>query len=217
MIEYKLLKSEMTGDVYPQQVVHHTFTTDDLYDRLVKRFGSVAVAVLGDAVELIARNLAEGGTVTLDGLGTFSLRLGMGKSGMKDFDDVRSQDIMVSGVRFNACRGLRERVAAQERHLQRGDKVRHGITAVDRWVMIYAYVCDLHACRSVPVDEITLTSRTYQSVTGCTAYTARKELEQLCREGKLRAIPAGCYKVYALSRELGDRLMSGEREHLTGL
>ena len=48
MIQYKLLKSKLTGDVYAQQVESHPFTSNDLREKLKKQYGSIAIAVLDD-------------------------------------------------------------------------------------------------------------------------------------------------------------------------
>ena len=41
--------------------------------------------------------------MSLDRLGTFSLRLGINKPEAKDFDEVRTQDVLIKGVRFSAA------------------------------------------------------------------------------------------------------------------
>lgn len=202
MIRYKLLKSELTGDVYPQQVDSAPFDLEKLKEKLSQTYGGQAASVLDDAIDVIARRLSEGDTVSLDGLGTFSLRLGMRKKGVKHYEDVRSQDIRINGVRFNASQSLRQQIADQEIHLQPGDKQLRQVTADDRWCVLYSHMLDeFHRCR-YPIADITVTVSSYRLLTGCTDYTARKELEIWCSKGRLRKIPVGKSLVYGLSEEL---------------
>lgn len=201
MIHYKLLKSKLTGNVFPQQVMSQLFDTKLLKEKLAERYGSIAAAVLDEAVKLIGESLAEGRTVSIDDLGTFSLRLGMSKAGVKYFEDVRTQDIRLNGVRFNAAKSLRQRVARQEIHLQRGDKVRRTITAADRWTVLYSHILEEFVRLGTPVSEVTVSVSSYRFMTGCTDYTSRKELAQYCKEGKLRELTARHHKIYVLSAE----------------
>ena len=198
MIKYKLLKTSLTGTVYPQQVETQSFTHDDLEELLRKRLGSIAPAVLNEAVQIISEKLACGNTVSIDGLGTFSIRLGMDKRNVTEYEDVRTQDIRISGVRFNAGKELREALGGVEIHVQHGAKVKREMTTDQRWVMIYDYMLQ-ETDRS---GFATMSSTIYQTITGCTAYTARKELEQFVAQGKLRAIPARRVKLYVLSTNL---------------
>ena len=87
MIYIKFLKSQLTGNIYPQQVNPRPFTAGDLADKLRERYGSIAPSVIDDAFRIISDRLAEGYIVSLDRLGTFSLRLGIDKPEAKDFDD----------------------------------------------------------------------------------------------------------------------------------
>lgn len=52
------------------------------------------------------------------------------------------------------------------------------------------------------IGYVTTNATSYKMLTGCTAYTARKELEQFDAEGKLQRIPARRVKLYTLSQEL---------------
>lgn len=102
MIRYKLLKAQLTGTIYPQQVESQSFTQKDMNEALKKRFGSIA-------------------------------------------------------PEYNR----------------------------------FAYT--------------TTNATSYKMLTGCTGYTARKELKQFVAEGKLRRIPARRIKLYTLSSELIQR------------
>lgn len=98
MIQYKLLKSKLTGDVYAQQVESHPFTSNDLREKLKKEYGSIAIAVLDDTFSIITEELGEGKTVSLDEFGTFSIRLGITKKAVKDFKEVNTHDIKVNNT-----------------------------------------------------------------------------------------------------------------------
>lgn len=198
MIRYKLLKTDLTGTIYPQQVETQSFTQEDMNDALRKRFGSIAPAIMSEAVRIISDKLADGNTVTIDGLGSFSIRLGMNKGNVTEFEDVRTQDIRINGVRFNACKELRRSLGDVDIHVQQGAKVRREVTTEQRWVMLY----DQMLQEFNRTGYATTNSTSYRMLTGCTGYTARKELEQFVTEGKLRTIPARRVKLYTFTQEL---------------
>lgn len=200
MIRYKLVKAQLTGTIYPQQVETQSFTHDDMNEALTKRFGSIAPAVLSEAVRIINEKLAEGDTVVIDNLGTFSVRLGMTNENITEFEDVRTQDICINGVRFNASKKLRSNLAKVDIHVQKGSAIRREITIEQRWVMLYDHMLqDMHR-----IGYATTNATFYKTLTGCTDYAARKELEQFVKEGKLQCIPARRVKLYTLSQELMD-------------
>ncbi len=205
MIQYKLLKSELTGDVYPIQVLSRTFKTDEMKKQIASRYGAIGAAVVDDMVRIIGDRLADGATVSLDNLGTFSIRLGMNKTGVKDFDEVGPRDIAFNGIRFNAAKSLRYRVSEQSVHIIKGEKVRRQISSDDRWAMMYGHILEIHARCKTTLNEITIAVSDFRYITGCTDYTARKELAGFCREGKLREIPARRYKIYVLAKSLTDK------------
>lgn len=198
MIRYKLLKAQLTGTVYPQQVETQSFTQEDMNEALKKHFGNIAPAILSETVRIINEKLADGNTVAIDGLGTFSLRLGMKNENITEFEDVRTQDIRINGVRFNASKELRHSLGNVEIHVQQGSSVRRKITTDQRWVMLY----DNMLQEFDRVGYATTNATSYRMLTGCTAYTARQELERYVEEGKLQRIPARRVKLYTLSQEL---------------
>lgn len=198
MIRYKLLKAQLTGTIYPQQVDSQQFTQNDMNEALKKRFGSIAPAVLSEAVHIINDRLADGNTVAIDGLGTFSVRLGMTNENVTEFEDVRTQDIRINGVRFNACKELRHNLADVDIHVQKGSAIRREITTDQRWVMLYDHMLQEYNRTGYATTNAT----SYKLLTGCTDYTARKELEQFAKEGKLQHIPARRVKLYTFSKDL---------------
>lgn len=198
MIRYKLLKAQLTGTVYPQQVESQSFTQKDMDEALKKRFGSIAPAVLSETVRIINDELATGKTIAIDGLGTFSVRLGMKDENIREFEDVRTQDICINGVRFNACKELRHNLGDVDIHVQKGSAIRREITTEQRWLMLY----DNMLQEFNRMGYTTTNATSYKTITGCTDYTARKELEQFEAENKLRRIPAQRVKLYTLCREL---------------
>lgn len=201
MIRYKLIKAQLTGTVYPQQVESQSFTHDDMNDTLRQRFGSIAPAVLSEAVRIISDELADGKTVAIEGLGTFSVRLETKDENITEFADVRTQDICINGVRFNACKELRNNLRHVEIHVQKDSAIRREMTAEQRWVTLYDHMLQEFNRTGYATTSVT----SYRMLTGCTAYAARKELEQLEAEGKLRHIPARRIKLYTLSQELMQR------------
>lgn len=201
MIKYKLLKAQLTGTIYPQQVETVSFTHNNMNEALKKRFGSIAPAVLSEAVRILNEELADGKTVSIDGLGTFSVRLGIKNDNIKEYEDVRTQDIRINGVRFNACKKLRMNLGDVDIHVQKGSASRREITTEQRWVMLYDHMLQ----EFNRTGYATTNATSYKMLTGCTGYTARKELEQFMAEGKLQSIPARRIKLYTLSQELIPR------------
>ena len=198
MIRYKLIKAQLTDTIYPQQVESQPFTQEDMNKALKERFGSIAPAILSEVVRIINDELAEGKTVAIEGLGTFSIRLGMKDENVTEYEDVSTQDIRINGVRFNACKELRRNLGDVDIHVQKGSAVRREITTEQRWVMLYEnMIQDFNR-----TGYATTNATVYRMLTGCTDYTARKELEQFAAEGKLQRIPARRVKLYALSQEL---------------
>lgn len=198
MIRYKLLKAQLTGTIYPQQVDSQQFTQNNMNEALKKRFGSIAPAVLSEAVHIINVRLADGNTVAIDGLGTFYVRLGMTNENITEFEDVRTQDITINGVRFNACKELRHNLSDVDIHVQKGSAIRREITTDQRWVMLYDHMLQEYNRTGYATTNAT----SYKLLTGCTDYTARKELEQFAKEGKLQHIPARRVKLYTFSKDL---------------
>lgn len=198
MISYKLIKAQLTGTIYPQQVETQPFTQDDMNVELKEQFGSIAPAVLSEAVRIINSKLADGNTVAIDGLGTFSVRLGLRNENVTEFEDVRTQDIRINGVRFNACKELRQNLGKVDIHVQKGAAVQRKITTEKRWVTLYNNMLENYNRTGYATTSATL----YRMLTGCTDYTARKEIEKFVAEGKLQRIPARRVKLYTFSQKL---------------
>lgn len=196
MIRYKLLKAQLTGTIYPQQVESQPFTQQDMNRVLKERFGSIAPVVLSEAVRIINDNLADGNTVAIDGLGSFSVRLGMRDDNITEYEDVLTQDIRINGVRFNACKELRHKLGNAEIHVLKGSAVQREITTEQRWVTLYNHMLEEFS----RTGYATVNASIYKTLTGCTDYTARKELEQFEKEGKLTHIPARRVKLYTLNQ-----------------
>lgn len=199
MIQYKLLKSKLTGDVYAQQVESHPFTSNDRREKLKKQYGSIAIAVLDDTFSIITEELGEGKTVSLDEFGTFSIRLGITKKAVKDFKEVNTHDIKIKGIRFKPSKVLKRELYSQEIHLQKGDTKRRKNTTDDRWVALYNYILEQMNTYGKPREDIVITTTLYRQLTNCTDYAARKELAQFCQEGSLHRIPTAKTLLYTLA------------------
>lgn len=199
MIQYKLLKSKLTGYVYAQQVETQPFTSKHLKEKLKKYHGSIAAAVLDYAFNIIAEELGEGKTISLDEFGSFSIRLGITKKAVKNFEDVHTQDIKIKGIRFKPSKVLKRELDSQEIHLQKGDTKRRKKTTDDRWVALYNYILEQMNTYGIPREDIVITTKLYRLLTSCTDYAARKELAQFCHEGSLHRIPTGKTLLYTLA------------------
>ena len=197
MIYIKFLKSQLTGNIYPQQVDTRPFTTGDLADKLRERYGSIAPIVIDDAFRIISDRLAEGYIVSLDRLGTFSLRLGIDKPEAKDFDDVRTQDVKFKGVRFNVAKRVRRNVERQSIH-QVKDPSRRVSTTTTRWRVFLAQMLKDSDNLQKPLAQLPVTISLYRMYTGATDYTARKDLTTLCAKGLLSDISTAHTKMYLI-------------------
>lgn len=197
MIYIKFLKSQLTGNIYPQQVNTRPFTTDDLADKLRERYGSIAPIVIDDAFRIISDRLAEGYIVSLDRLGTFSLRLGIDKPEAKDFDDVRTQDVKFKGVRFNAAKRVRRNVERQSIH-QVKDPGSRVSTTTTRWRVFLEQMLKDRDNLKKPLAQFPVTISLYRMYTGATDYTARKDLASLCDKGLLSDISTAHTKMYLI-------------------
>lgn len=198
MIYIKFLKSQLTGNIYPQQVNTRPFTAGDLADKLRERYGSIAPSVIDDAFRIISDRLAEGYIVSLDRLGTFSLRLGIDKPEAKDFDDVRTQDVKFKGVRFNVAKRVRRNVERQSIHQVKDHGSRVSTTTTTRWRMFLAQILKDSDNLNKPVSQIPVTISLYRMYTGATDYTARKDLTSLCAKGLLNDISTAHTKMYLI-------------------
>lgn len=197
MIYIKFLKSQLTGNIYPQQVNTRPFTADDLADKLRERYGSIAPSVIDDAFRIISDRLAQGYIVSLDRLGTFSLRLGIDKPEAKDFDDVRTQDVKFKGVRFNVAKRVRRNVERQSIH-QVKDPVSRVSTTTTRWRVFLSQMLKDSDNLQKSLTQLPVTVSLYRMYTGATDYTARKDLTSLCAKGLLTDISTAHTKMYLI-------------------
>ena len=197
MIYIKFLKSQLTGNIYPQQVNTRPFTADDLADKLRERYGSIAPSVIDDAFRIISDRLAQGYIVSLERLGTFSLRLGIDKPEAKDFDDVRTQDVKFKGVRFNVAKRVRRNVERQSIH-QVKDPSRRVSTTTTRWRVFLAQMLKDSDNIQKSLAQLPVTVSLYRMYTGATDYTARKDLTSLCAKGLLTDISTAHTKMYLI-------------------
>ena len=197
MIYIKFLKSQLTGNIYPQQVNTRPFTADDLADKLRERYGSIAPSVIDDAFRIISDRLAQGYIVSLDRLGTFSLHLGIDKPEAKDFDDVRTQDVKFKGVRFNVAKRVRRNVERQSIH-QVKDPSRRVSTTTTRWRVFLSQMLKDSDNLQKSLAQLPVTVSLYRMYTGATDYTARKDLTSLCAKGLLTDISTAHTKMYLI-------------------
>lgn len=201
MITYKLKKSEINGIVIPLQVNINTVDMEKLKREIAQSLGPSGAATLEEVIRLIGLHLSEGDTVTLDGLGTFSLRLGITKNGLTEYEDVRSQDIVVKGIRFMASKQLKQKAQRQQIHLLKGEKQMRLVTLDQRFSLLLKYLRSESMRTSQPIEQQYITTKTYRLITGCTDYKARTELEELAAQGKLIKQSIGRTAVYQLVAE----------------
>ncbi len=184
MIRFKLQKSQLTGNVFPVQVDSRPYDLDDLKEAICKRYGSIGAAVVDETLQCIVRELMDGRSVSLKNFGSFSLRLGMSKDNVKDIKSVRSQDVGVKAVRFRMSSKLKSDVMQQHVH-----QVKESSAALadveEHWQMLREFLMRECEERQISMADLTVTVGCYRSITGCTDYKARKELQQFEEEGKL--------------------------------
>ncbi|MGN1229650.1 MAG: hypothetical protein ACI4T5_08340 [Prevotella sp.] len=174
-----------------------SFNAKDLADKLRERYGSIAPIVIDDAFRIISDRLAEGYIVSLDRLGTFSLRLGIDKPEAKDFDDVRTQDVKFKGVRFNAAKEIRRKVGKQSIHKVKDPNPLISTTTT-RWRVFLAQMLKDSDNLRKPLAQLPVTISLYRMYTGATDYTARKDLTALCAKGLLSDISTAHTKMYLI-------------------
>ena len=155
-------------------------------------------AVLTMAAEVLAEELAQGYTVTIDGLGTFSAKLGVREDKEQDAFETDEQKrnamtIGVSGVGFRADKSL---VCSTDGHcrLERGGEQRlrrSPFTAQERASMARSYV------GTNPFLRV----KDYAAMTGLSLTVAGQELRQLCQQADsgIVACGAGNHRVYVRS------------------
>ena len=151
--------------------------------------------VLEQMVQTMARLLADGHTVTIEGLGTFRTAIGVMEGKEQDTFDAdepkrNAQSIEVKGVNFRADKALVKDIRVQCR-LERGKESRlhrSPYTREERLARALA-VIEEHTVLRVP---------DYVRLTGLSRTTASLELRELCQDpaSGIRSIGQRASKVY---------------------
>lgn len=141
---------------------------------------SMAIHVIEALGEQLARDLAEGYSVTIDGLGIFTATVGLDKRSRKATDGAdakyNARNLTVDGVRYKADKGLVTDIALQcdlrkggESHLRRSPYSRE-----ERKQMALEYLAD-------PAHPM-MRLADYALLTHLSRSAASRELRELCME-----------------------------------
>ena len=151
--------------------------------------------VLGQLTHTLARLLADGHTVTVDGLGTFRATVGVMEGKEQDSFDTdepkrNAQSIEVKGVNYRADKALVKDIRVQCR-LERGKESRlhrSPYTREERLARALAFIEEHTVMRVMDYVELTGLSRT----------TASLELRELCQDptSGIRSMGQKAGKVY---------------------
>ena len=143
------------------------------------------VAVLSALGHEMSEALLDGRTVQIDEIGSFGLKLGLKEPKYLD-DRVTSQDVVVKGVSFRACKGLKEALRGAE-IVSGGHAVRTLLTRdiVERRL------------RTFFEDHPYIYRSQMEQVCECSKHLALKYLDELVAEGRLRALGRKNSRFYA--------------------
>ena len=143
------------------------------------------VAVLNALGHELSEALLDGRTVQIDEIGSFGLKLGLKEPKYLD-DRVTSQDVVVKGVSFRACKELKEALRGAE-IVSGGHAVRTLLTRdiVERRL------------RTFFEDHPYIYRSQMEQVCECSKHLALKYLDELVAEGRLRALGRKNSRFYA--------------------
>jgi nucleoid DNA-binding protein len=147
------------------------------------------VAVLHALGHEMSEALLDGRTVQIDEIGSFSLKLGLKEPKYLE-DRVTSQDVVVKGVAFRACKELKEALRGAE-IVSGGHAVRTLLTRdiVERRL------------RTFFEDHPYIYRSQMESLCECSEYLATKYLNLFVEEGRLRALGRKNGRFYAPAPE----------------
>ena len=143
------------------------------------------VAVLNALGHEVSEALLDGRTVQMDEIGSFSLKLGLKAPKYLD-DRVTSQDVVVKGVSFRACKELKESLRGAE-IVSGGHAVR---TLLTRDIVE-------HRLQAFFKDHDYIFRSQMEQVCECSKHLALKYLDELVAEGQLRALGRKNSRFYA--------------------
>lgn len=199
MIRFKFIKSELTGTPFPRQDGSVSFTTDDLKNEVAKRHGPSAASIIDDALRILCEQIGSGKCVTLNEIGTFSIRLGIkAESAGKENPDTK--DVQIKGVRLNASKSIMDRLGKCHLHHDKVTEVMSHKSLDDRWLLLYDHI--LQESERVGHSLVPITIKTYMAVCGATYYKAKQELKQLEEKGKLQRLPGKHVQQYIINPSL---------------
>ncbi len=165
---------------YYKMQVYRNVDYEEFVERCVRHGGmqrSAVVGVLAHVCHELALTLAEGYSVTVEGLGTFGTRLGVRpdkeQDGFEDGEQKRNAtSIEVRGVSFRADKGLVSNVNGQCR-LEAG-----GVRRLHR--SPYTLAERVQRARAFLAENGVMRTDDYAQLTGLSRTVASLELRQLC-------------------------------------
>ncbi len=207
MAQYRMeeiinLKENSEQSCYPRIVVSGQTTLNDLAKRISKESTFTEGDVLGCMHALsqyMALELSSGRTVKIDGIGTFSLSLGLrkGKEPVTAQTEVmpNARSIVVRNVHFRVDR---EWVRTLNHHFRPQRSQSKSRRSSDQYTVEERLALALQFLEKHPY----LTTSDYCGLTGLLPVTARRELQKLSNdsENPLTVSGSGSHKVYVVRK-----------------
>ena len=167
-------------------------TTKDMAERISHActlHKADVVAVLHALGHELSEALLDGRTVQIDEIGSFSLKLGLKEPKYLE-DRVTSNDVVVKGVSFRACKELKEAL--------RGAEIVSGGHAVR--TLLTREIAE-RRLRAFFEDHPYIYRSQMESLCECSEYLATKYLNLFVEEGRLRALGRKNGRFYAPAPE----------------
>lgn len=188
---------------YPKMQIVGQCSHRDLVADIAERTSFARGDVEGMLValsEALARRMAYGYSVKVEGLGTFRAKLGLRPGAEREGEGQaatrrNATSIEVAGVLYTADKDLvqrTDRACSLEREpAQSYTPLREG--RAERLTLLKTYLRE-HKLINIPA---------YAHITGLSLTSAGKELRQLCQAGELDSLGAGSHRTYTLSEMKG--------------
>lgn len=182
------------GELYARTVGGQRYSTDDLAVA-IERGTTASRADIRLVLDALAREmtwqLRSGNTVSIDGLGTFSVAM------KGDIDRDRTGRLLlknaaVKTVRFRPCRELRNGFRGVEFTRSRHLGIHSAAVTEEQMMAVARRLCE---------EDIAFSARRFRYELGLTKTTAWERLQRLVEAGKLQQIGGRRFALYALPQE----------------
>ncbi len=197
--------------IYPRMIVDHRMQTDEWVQQAAQgsTFSSGEIkGMIASVAQQLALALAAGVSVKLEGLGTFSLRLGLSAESQRETTEKgtprrNARSIRVKGVSFRPDKLFLQSInqyCRLERQSHTGKLIRCPYTAAERKQQALAYL----------TDHPVLTVSVYATLVQLNRTQAGKELKALAQdpESGIKCSGRGSHKLYIKQERASPSLTS---------